>query len=138
LLDVLCFAVLLRPNVCVMPLVCHCYVFQAQDAEIGLALGVAIAICGALLAVFIVAYRYDMHKILAMKVLRSESPGFNPRMHEQGTGIDISNRPDDSGRGMNSNSSVASSGSEWGAAAADGAVEVKKSRKSRSGKTIDF
>ena len=131
--------------------------------EIGLALGVALSVCGIFLALFLIAYRNDMHKILAMKVLRSESQGFNPRMHEQGTAIDISNRPDDSARGvsMTNVAPMPPAQSDWGIAGASGVVErkcfafacmylilftdtvdsfsaAKKSRKSRSGKTIDF
>ena len=132
---------------------------QTQDAEIGLAFGVALAVCGAFVALFVVAYRHDLHKILAMKVLRSDSPSFNPRMHEHGTAIDISSRQDDSSRGI-AMSQAGPGDPEWGVSPS-GAVErkhcvfslcplnyvliclllfpvAKKSRKSRSGKTIDF
>ena len=87
---------------------------QSQDAEIGLALGVALLFCGACVALLIVGYRYDMHKILAMKVLRSESQGFSPRMHEHGTAIDVSSRQEDSSRGSVAMTPTGQAEPEWG------------------------
>jgi hypothetical protein len=63
-----------------------------QDAEIGLALGVALAVCFSFLALIIMAIKYDMHKLLAVKILQSDGQGFSPKMHEHGTAIDVSSR----------------------------------------------